>query len=1132
MKKLSSFLLLLLFACSGFAQNSVRPIDLVRDAQAAGRQFQAYDLLHAHRSQAPARGAQLESYQMLELRESVLEQLRREAPEQFSLVLPAAFRSKPLRIQLVKVNPFGPDFKVVRASNRRTAAVELGLHYRGIVEGSNSFAALSIFPNEVMGLLGTSAEGNIVLGKLKENTQERYILYPDRKIQPGFNLDCATEDDGRPYSPEKLKWKQATRSPNDCVGLYYEVDHDIYNDKGGTQGATNYVTGIHNQVATLYANESISTFITEMVVWDTPSPFSSSFSGGMLNDFQAWHDNSSWNGNFGQLLSYQASGGVAATINGFCRSNRDLSLCFSSINSFYNTVPTYSWTVMVVTHEFGHLFGSRHTHACVWNGNGTAIDGCAGSTEGFCSLPGIPSNGGTIMSYCHLTGAGINFNNGFGPQPGNVIRNETDNAGCTYSCTPTCDDGLQNGNETGVDCGGPDCPACPTCFDGIENGQELDVDCGGPDCPACPCEQDLELVIVLDNYPGETTWEITDAGGDVWAQGGPYGNFSPGTAVTEAICLPDGCYDFTIFDSYGDGICCAYGNGSYELSNAQDGQVYASGGQFGSSETTPFCATGPSCTDGIQNGDETGIDCGGPDCPACPCNGTGLDLTINFDNLPEQVSWEFVSSNGTIIAEGGPYADATPGSTVVEEICAPDGCFDLIMYDSGNNGLCCRFGNGNYQLTDENGNVLASGASYGSSETTEVCLDSGTGPTCSDGIQNGNETGVDCGGSNCPPCPSCNDGVQNGDETGVDCGGPDCPACPTCNDGIQNGDETGVDCGGPDCPPCSAPANCNDGIQNGDETGVDCGGPDCPPCPTCNDGIQNGEETDVDCGGPDCPACPTCDDGIQNGEETDVDCGGPDCPACPTCDDGIQNGEETDVDCGGPDCPACPTCDDGIQNGDETGVDCGGVDCVPCGTGCDVEVDLTLNFDLLPEQTSWEIVDVAGTIYGSGGPYIGESAYSQVVETVCLPAGCFTLILYDDGGNGMCCRFGQGNYELTDENGQVLASGGEFDSEESTLFCVGSSLESNSLSPQDRPELLLFPNPTQGRATVALPQEIPESSVLRATNLMGETVFQTALPTGNIRYQLDTQTWPAGIYTVEVLLSGERLSARLVVARR
>lgn len=49
---------------------------------------------------------------------------------------------------------------------------------------------------------------------------------------------------------------------------------------------------------------------------------------------------------------------------------------------------------------------------------------------------------------------------------------------------------------------------------------------------------------------------------------------------------------------------------------------------------------------------------------------------------------------------------------------------------------------------------------------------------------------------------SCFNGIQDGDETGVDCGGS-CAPCPTCDDGIQNGQETGIDCGGPDCEPCT-----------------------------------------------------------------------------------------------------------------------------------------------------------------------------------------------------------------------------------------------------------------------------------------------------------------------------------------
>ena len=107
---------------------------------------------------------------------------------------------------------------------------------------------------------------------------------------------------------------------------------------------------------------------------------------------------------------------------------------------------------------------------------------------------------------------------------------------------------------------------------------------------------------------------------------------------------------------------------------------------------------------------------------------------------------------------------------------------------------------------------------------------------------------------------------------------PEANKIPPCNNGILDGDETSIDCGGPDCLPCVE--TCYDGIQNQGEEGVDCGGP-CPlPCATCFDGIQNGNETGIDCGGPDCPACPpSCNDLIMNGGEDGVDCGG-NCLSC------------------------------------------------------------------------------------------------------------------------------------------------------------------------------------------------------------------------------------------------------------
>ena len=167
---------------------------------------------------------------------------------------------------------------------------------------------------------------------------------------------------------------------------------------------------------------------------------------------------------------------------------------------------------------------------------------------------------------------------------------------------PTCSDGIQNGQETGVDCGGPTCPSCPTSCNGTE----------------------VTLSITLDNYPEETSWTITNDAGATVATGGTYGAFPDGSTITEDICLADDCYTFTINDAYGDGICCAYGSGSYTLSNG--GTVLASGGSFGSSEATDFCIGGP-----------------GPD-TSPPTQPTNLSVS-NEQDTQVSLSWNASSDN-------------------------------------------------------------------------------------------------------------------------------------------------------------------------------------------------------------------------------------------------------------------------------------------------------------------------------------------------------------------------------------------------------------------------------------------------------------------------------------------------------
>lgn len=111
---------------------------------------------------------------------------------------------------------------------------------------------------------------------------------------------------------------------------------------------------------------------------------------------------------------------------------------------------------------------------------------------------------------------------------------------------------------------------------------------------------DVTVSITFDNYPEETSWQITNSSGSVVASGGTYPSQPDGSTLNVTTCLDAGCYNFTINDSYGDGICCSYGNGSYTVSG---GSSTLSGGNFGSSETQSFCVGGARMANNIAQGE-------------------------------------------------------------------------------------------------------------------------------------------------------------------------------------------------------------------------------------------------------------------------------------------------------------------------------------------------------------------------------------------------------------------------------------------------------------------------------------------------------------------------------------------------
>ncbi|MFO0758164.1 MAG: SUMF1/EgtB/PvdO family nonheme iron enzyme [Byssovorax sp.] len=82
--------------------------------------------------------------------------------------------------------------------------------------------------------------------------------------------------------------------------------------------------------------------------------------------------------------------------------------------------------------------------------------------------------------------------------------------------------------------------------------------------------------------------------------------------------------------------------------------------------------------------------------------------------------------------------------------------------------------------------------------------------SCSDGIQNGIETDIDCGGGPGIGCAFCGPGKKCNNADDCDssvCTGGLCVKA-SCSDGVLNGSETDIDCGGADCPHCPLNKHC------------------------------------------------------------------------------------------------------------------------------------------------------------------------------------------------------------------------------------------------------------------------------------------------------------------------------------
>ena len=354
-------------------------------------------------------------------------------------------------------------------------------HYRGIIkDNKNSLVALSFSAETANGIIANET-GNFNVSSIND-TEATVFFKDDNTVYENF-FECGDTDKNIDYEnlknvlPPATSFEPIDLSNFKCLRIYFELRYDMFErfafidttdvETDIISKTTGYFSSVFNQVATLFFNEGITAVISELKINTGPDSYPVYTGTLQSNGCASLNDNetgdvftqfganltTNYNGDIAQLVSAKRGTSTAKAALRQGANYQNNTLCtvpknqlFSSVNigiescnTNKNFFENYSWNINVIIHELGHNLGSSHTHSAVWYPEYTSqgyyvyypIDNCApySTVSGYTAILTPKTNdqqsGGTIMSYCHLSGNnGILFTKGFSEQPRNRIRSK------------------------------------------------------------------------------------------------------------------------------------------------------------------------------------------------------------------------------------------------------------------------------------------------------------------------------------------------------------------------------------------------------------------------------------------------------------------------------------------------------------------------------------------------------------------------------------------------------------------------------------------------------------------------------------------------------------------------------------
>ncbi len=194
-------------------------------------------------------------------------------------------------------------------------------------------------------------------------------------------------------------------------------------------------------------------------------------------------------------------------------------------------------------------------------------------------------------------------------------------------------------------------------------------------------------------------------------------------------------------------------------------------------------------------------------------------------------------------------------------------------------------------------------------------------------------------------------------------------------------------------------------------------------------------------------------------------------------------------------------------------------------------VTVNITTDRYASETSWNIKNSTGAIVAQGGgSWTDLAATGQTVQTPVMvtlsPSQCYTFEILDAYGDGICCSYGNGAYSVVDMAGTILGSGGSFAASEQKAFKTGVL----GLNEMETIALNVYPNPASGLLNVSFEANNADF-VITLTDLQGRVISSKEMANlnGTQLVTFSTENVASGSYIVTVASNGTKTTKNVVV---